>query len=99
MTACISCGHSKLVKLGSYKYFSSIFKTLVPGLELFDCENCNLHQVDHSRIDEKKLFQYYRENYRKNVKIAKATTQQSLELLKERGRLRWSPKNEQCVKL
>ena len=70
MAACVSCGSTTLMTSSHYRYYSKAFGNAFPALKVLNCQECNLHQVDHSLINEDKLTDYYRNNYRHDVDIA-----------------------------
>ncbi len=63
---CFSCGHILENKVKDYECQKEdgTFKAFFPNLEIFYCGKCGIGQVDHEKIDRKKLDYYYQKVYR-----------------------------------
>ena len=61
--ACAGCGSSNLTRHRRYHYQSKSFKEFFPDLHVLKCCDCGLKQVDHAKLDDQKLSEYYGDHY------------------------------------
>jgi SAM-dependent methyltransferase len=85
MAVCVSCGSTNLEFIGEYLYHGEKFRKFFPDLTVLSCEQCGLQQTDHASIDEQKLTDYYRHDYRKETNFV-AMSKFNHRLWTERGR-------------
>jgi SAM-dependent methyltransferase len=68
MGSCVNCG-SPLKRRRRYDFKSAAFRKVYGDDFVYVCTQCGLHQADVSKVDDARLLQYYRTEYRAIAKI------------------------------